>query len=79
MTDSKPALVLHLVSGGEPLVFTLPPDDVIANQTLHGYMRDGGVQIIRTADDSRVVLNFAHVAAAYLDDLQRSGKVFGLR
>lgn len=78
MADSKPALIMHLASGGEPIVFTLPADDVIANQTLHGYMRDGSVQVVRTGDDSRVVINFAHVAAAYIDDLQRSGKVFGL-
>ncbi|MBB3049458.1 hypothetical protein FHS23_000453 [Prauserella isguenensis] len=80
MAETKPALVLHLVSGGEPLVFPLHADvvDEVASQ-VNLYLDHGSVQSIRDADDRTVHVNFAHVAAAYVDDLQRSGKVFGMR
>ncbi|MCP2255564.1 hypothetical protein LY13_004342 [Prauserella aidingensis] len=80
MAETKPALVLHLVSGGEPLVFPLHADavDEVTSQ-VNLYLDHGSVQSIRDADDRTVHVNFAHVAAAYVDDLQRSGKVFGMR
>lgn len=80
MADTKPALVLHLVSGGEPLVFPLHADvvDDVTKQ-LNLFLDHGSVQSIRDPDDRILQINFVHVAAAYIDDLQRSGKVFGLR
>ncbi|MFC4005065.1 hypothetical protein ACFS2C_27340 [Prauserella oleivorans] len=77
MPDAKPTLVLHLVSGGEPLLFQLHPDDVdeVAKQ-LYLYLDHGSVQTIRTKDDVRLQVNFAHVAVAYID--RQPGKVFGL-
>ncbi|EHK84216.1 hypothetical protein ACWGRK_02060 [Saccharomonospora azurea] len=79
MAEQKPALVLHLVSGGEPLLFTLHPDEVDELRSrLHLHLEHGSVQTVRTAEDRTVAVNFAHVAAAYLDDLHRQGKVFGL-
>lgn len=79
MADEKPALVLHLVSGGEPLLFTLRPEDVPElTKQLHLHLEHGSVQSIRTKEDIEIKVNFAHVAVAYIDDLQRKGKVFGL-
>lgn len=80
MTETKSALVLHLVSGGEPVVFSLHADvvDDLTSQ-LNLYLDRGSVQSFRDAEDRLVNVNFAHVAAAYVDDLQRSGKVFGMR
>lgn len=79
MADIKPALVLHLATGGEPLVFALNTEDAgeLAGK-LHLLLEHGSVEAVRTPEDTRVVINFAHVAAAYVDDLQRRGKVFGL-
>ncbi|EIE97169.1 hypothetical protein [Saccharomonospora glauca] len=80
MAEQRPALVLHLVSGGDPLVFTIRPDDVAElRKQLHLHLEHGSVETIRTAEDREVNVNFAHVIAAYIDDLHRQGKVFGVR
>ena len=79
MTDQKPALVLHLAAGGEPLVFALPLEDSVElEKKLRLLLEHGSVECVRTKDQSTITINFAHVAAAYIDDLQRNGKVFGL-
>ncbi|MBK1784364.1 hypothetical protein [Prauserella cavernicola] len=79
MSDEKSTLVLHLVSGGEPLLFTVHPDAVAElTEQLALYLDHGSVQPIRTKEDVTLQVNFAHVAVAYVDDLQRRGKVFGL-
>ncbi|HVV12710.1 hypothetical protein [Amycolatopsis sp.] len=79
MADTKPALVLHLASPGEPLVFALRPEDAdeVAKK-LPLLLEHGSVESFETKEDSKVSVNFAHVAVAYVDDLQRKGKVFGL-
>jgi hypothetical protein len=79
MAETRPALVLHLATGGEPLVFALAGDeaDDLAKK-LHLLLEHGSVEAVRTKEDTTVVVNFAHVAAAYIEDLQRKGKVFGL-
>jgi hypothetical protein len=79
MADQKPALVLHLAAGGEPLLFALPPEESakLAGRLLQ-LVKSGAVETVVTKDDSKVTINFGHVAAAYIDDLQRKGKVFGL-
>lgn len=79
MADPKPVLVLHLAAGGEPLTFALSTDEnEKLDQKLPGLLKSGGVETIQTKEDSAVSINFAHVAAAYLDDLTRKSKVFGL-
>ncbi|TNC27443.1 hypothetical protein [Amycolatopsis alkalitolerans] len=80
MTDTKPALILHLTAGGEPLVFALPEEGVkeLASR-LHLLLEHGSTESVRTKEETTVSINFAHVAVAYIDDLQRKGKVFGLR
>jgi hypothetical protein len=79
MADEKPALVLHLATGGEPLLFALPPEDVDElEKKLRLLLEHGSVESVRTKDQSTITINFAHVAVAYIDDLQRKNKVFGL-
>ena len=79
MAETKTALVLHLATGGEPLVFAMAGDEAgeLAKK-LHLLLEHGSVETVETKEDTKVVINFAHVAAAYIDDLQRRGKVFGL-
>jgi hypothetical protein len=79
MADPKPALVLHLATGGEPLLFALTTEESgkLAGR-LAQLVKAGAVETVTTKDDSAVAVNFAHVAAAYIDDLNRKGKVFGL-
>lgn len=80
MADTKPALILHLATGGEPLVFALKVKDADElSSKLHLLLEHGSVEAVQTKEETKVVVNFAHVAAAYVDDLQRRGKVFGLR
>lgn len=79
MSD-KPALVLHLTTGGEPLLFALPKEDVAdLRKRLPLWLDHGSTEQVDTHDGATISVNFAHVAVAYIDDLQRHGKVFGLR
>ncbi|WP_326567639.1 hypothetical protein VSH64_38320 [Amycolatopsis rhabdoformis] len=78
MADPKPALVLHLASGGEPLLFPLTAEDAAAaEEKIPDLLKHGGVHSVHTRDGNTVSVNFVHVAAAYVDDLSRKGK-FGL-
>ncbi|WP_033292136.1 hypothetical protein [Amycolatopsis jejuensis] len=78
MADPKPALVLHLAAGGEPLIFPLTAaESAPVQEKLPDLLKHGGVHSVHTRDDNLVSVNFAHVAAAYVDDLSRKGK-FGL-
>ncbi|MFD9890930.1 hypothetical protein ACFWY9_16410 [Amycolatopsis sp. NPDC059027] len=79
MAEPKPALVLHLATGGEPLLFALKQEDSgTLEEKLTGLVKEGTVTTVRTKDGSTVAINFAHVAAAYIDDLNRKSTVFGL-
>jgi len=79
MADPKPALVLHLATGGEPLLFALTTEESgkLAGK-LAQLVRSGSVETVTTKDHSEVAINFAHVAAAYVDDLTRKSTVFGM-
>jgi len=79
MADQKPALVLHLAAGGETLLFALTTEEAEKlGGKLAGFVKTGAVESVTTKDESSVAINFGHVAAAYIDDLNRKGKVFGL-
>jgi hypothetical protein len=79
MADTRPALVLHLAAPTEPLLFALPPEDAEdLDKRLHLMLEHRSVEAIRTKEGSTVHVNFAQVAVAYIDDLQRKGRVFGL-
>ncbi|MEV7043825.1 hypothetical protein [Amycolatopsis sp. NPDC051061] len=79
MADPKPALVLHLATGGEPLLFALTTEESAKlTGRLTQLVRAGAVETVTTKDHSEVAINFAHVAAAYVDDLTRKSTVFGM-
>ncbi len=79
MADPKPALVLHLATGGEPLLFALTTEESAKlTGRLTQLVRAGAVETVTTKDHSEVAVNFAHVAAAYVDDLTRKSTVFGM-
>ncbi|HWD07380.1 MAG TPA: hypothetical protein VG674_33575 [Amycolatopsis sp.] len=78
MADPKPVLVLHLASGGEPLLFPLAADNSAAvREMIPDLLRNSSVHSVQTRDGYPLTVNFGHVAAAYVDDLSRKGK-FGL-
>lgn len=79
MADPKPALVLHLATGGEPLLFALTTEEAgkLAGK-LATLVQEGTVETVTTKDDVDVAINFAHVAAAYINDLTRKSTVFGM-
>ncbi|MGH3449365.1 MAG: hypothetical protein ACRDQW_01285 [Haloechinothrix sp.] len=79
MADEKPALVVHLDSGRDPLLFALRPEDrAELEKRLHLMLEHSSVETVHTKDNARVTINFGHVAVAYIDDLNRKGTVFGL-
>jgi len=76
----KPALVLHVNGTSEPLLFALSTEVYEQLGTrLPAMVRAADVETITTKNGAEVTINFMHVAAAYLDDLQRGRKPFGLR
>ncbi|HEX2134115.1 MAG TPA: hypothetical protein VHH15_21440 [Actinophytocola sp.] len=78
MAESKRALVLHLANGGEPLVFALSDDGARDLDTrLPELLGGGGVHAPALADGSTVVVNFAHVVTAHLDELPPLARVYG--
>ncbi|TCO64473.1 hypothetical protein [Actinocrispum wychmicini] len=78
MTEStKTALVLHLASGGEPLVYALSEEGATALAArLQTLMTSGGVDAPLLADESKVTINFAHVATAHFEEAP-SNRVYG--
>ena len=78
MADSKRALVLHTSNGGEPLVFALSEDGARdLEPRLRELLADGAVDNPVLANGSTVVVNFAHVVTAHLDELPPLAKVYG--
>jgi hypothetical protein len=78
MADPKRALVLHLVGGGEPVVFALSDQGArdLAPK-LAQLLTDGLVGPVGLADESTAAVNFAHVATAHLDELPPLARVYG--
>jgi hypothetical protein len=78
MADSKRALVLHLSGGGEPLVFALSDEGATElEEKLPDFLGSGAVGRPKLADGSTVVVNFAHVVTAHLDELPPLTRVYG--
>ena len=78
MADSKRALVLHLAGGGEPLVFALSDEGAAdLEKKLPDLLGAGQVARPQLADGSSVVVNFAHVVTAHLDELPPLTRVYG--
>lgn len=78
MADPKRALVLHVSTGGEPLVFALSEDGAADLDTkLADLLAEGRVHSPALADGSTVAVNFAHVVTAHLDELPPLARVYG--
>lgn len=78
MSDPKPALVLHVPTAGEPLMFAL---DAQQAESILGelpqLMAVGETKTIRLADESSVVINFRHVVTAHVDQVPPLATVYG--
>lgn len=78
MSEQKRALVLHLRSGGEPLVFALSADGATSLKAeLAGFMAAGDVHDQQLADGGTATINFRHVVTAHLDELPPLARVYG--
>jgi hypothetical protein len=78
MADQKRALVLHVSTGGEPLVFALSEQGANdLDDKLTELLTEGRVYAPALADGSTVAVNFAHVATAHLDELPPLARVYG--
>jgi hypothetical protein len=78
MSDPKRALVLHLSSGGEPLLVAVPGDTVDElTASLPDLIRKREVETIATANGSSITVNFAHVIAAHVDRVPGIGQIYG--
>ncbi|WP_285505107.1 hypothetical protein [Actinokineospora sp. NBRC 105648] len=78
MSDSRQALLLHLASGGEPLVFSLSDKSAKSLAArLPVLLGSGGVDTLELADGTTVAVSFAHVATAHLDVLPAHVRVYG--
>jgi hypothetical protein len=78
MSDPKRALVLHLASGTEPLLVSVPGESVeelVAS--LPDLIRKGQVESIATTNGSSMAVNFAHVLAAHVDAIPGIGQIYG--
>lgn len=74
----QPTLVLHRSGGGDPLSFSVNPDDrAELERKLPLLLDHGAVETIRTAEGAQVSIHFGQIAVAYIDT-QRKGKVFGI-
>ncbi|OLR91402.1 hypothetical protein [Actinokineospora bangkokensis] len=79
MTESRRVLVLHLATGGEPLVFALSPR---AGKSLLPrlavLMGSGGVESTDLEDGTSVAINFGHVVSAHFDSFPGNARVYGV-
>lgn len=78
MSESRRALVLHLVGGGEPVRIAVPADS--AEKLIHDLPKmliADSPQPITAADGSTVVVNFVHVAAALVTPMPAMSSVYG--
>ena len=78
MSESRQVLVLHLATGGEPLVFAV---STRAGKSLlprfSVLMGSGGVETTELEDGTSVAINFAHVASAHFDEFPAHARVYG--
>ncbi|GLW91955.1 hypothetical protein [Actinokineospora globicatena] len=78
MSEQRHALILHLASGGEPLIFSLSERSAKSlTSRLPVLMASGGVDTPELADGTTAAVNFGHVASAHLDTLPAHVKVYG--
>ncbi|WP_051386196.1 hypothetical protein [Actinokineospora inagensis] len=77
-SEQRHALVLHLASGGEPLVYQLSERSALSlTGRLPVLMSSGGVDNPELADGTSASINFGTVASAHLDRLPAHVRVYG--
>lgn len=78
MTDSRQALVLHLIAGGEPILLAIDDStvDELARK-LPELLRRGTVENVTAANGAQMTINFAHVAAAHVDADNSLRQIYG--
>lgn len=78
MSDPKPALVLHVPTAAEPLMFAL---DAQQAETILGelpqLMAVGETKTVKLADETSAVINFRHVVSAHVDRVPPLATVYG--
>ncbi|MQA08441.1 MAG: hypothetical protein GEU98_07785 [Pseudonocardiaceae bacterium] len=78
MSDPKSALVLHVPGTSQPLMFALSPEQAEnVRGELDQFVAFGKTKTIHTADESSVVINFAHVVTAHIDQVPPLATVYG--
>jgi hypothetical protein len=78
MSEQRKALVMHLTSGGEPLLVAVPTQAAteLAGR-LPDMIRRADVETIDTANGASITVNFAHVLAAHVDTTPGLGQIYG--
>ena len=78
MSESRRALVLHLVGGGEPIRIAVTTETAEQlDRDLPKLLLADTPQTVAAADGTHVVVNFTHVAAALLAPMPALGSVYG--
>lgn len=78
MSESKQALALHLVGGGEPILLAIADETARDLGTkLPAKLLAGEIETIEAANGSRFVVNFSQVAAAHIDTLPPMSQPYG--
>jgi hypothetical protein len=78
MNESRRALVLHLVGGGEPIRIAVTTETAEQlDRDLPKLLLADTPQTVAAADGTPVVVNFTHVAAALLAPMPALGSVYG--
>jgi len=78
MSESRRALVLHLVGGGEPIRIAVTAETAEQlDRDLPKLLLADTPQTVAAADGTHVVVNFTHVVAALLAPMPALGSVYG--
>jgi hypothetical protein len=78
MANPNRALVLHLVGGGEPVVYALSEEGASdLAPKLTQLLSEGRVYAPALADGTTVAMNFGHVVTVHLDELPSHARVYG--
>jgi hypothetical protein len=77
MSEKKRVLVLHLSSGGEPLLVAVGDDADELGTRLPALMSAGQVESVTAANGQSIAINFGHVLAAHVDRMPGMGQILG--
>lgn len=78
MPENRYVLVLHFAGASEPMLIEI--DETTAGELpdeLESTLRAGQVQPVVAANETRIIVNFAHVVAAHVDTAPPLGRLYG--